>query len=105
MLLVVPTVYSQEFVDSVMLLVVAYEDDVYYRHLVTASSLRDKIDDSIEGVSEAVEQYDAAYNEYMGVVNNANSEINQAGVSLGSFGANSGFSAVLSVILRILFAE
>lgn len=96
---------SIAFVDTVLLLATSYEDDVYYRHLVTAASLRDKIDESIEGVGEAVDLYEAAYNEYMSVVNNANSEINKAGISLGSFGANSGFSAVLSVILRILFAK
>ena len=96
---------SQAFIDAVLLLVVAYEDDVYYRHLITAASLRGYIDESIEGVAEAVENYENAYNQYMGTVNNANSEINETGISLGSIGANSGFSAVLSAILRILFAK
>ena len=86
-----------------MLLSAAETEDDYFRYLTEAAALRGKVDKSIDGVEDAVSLYEQAYAEYNAKIGASNSEIKQTGLSLGSFGANSGFSGVLSTILRVLF--
>lgn len=95
---------SEAFIENVLSLAAIEEKDDYYRMLVAAASLRNNVDASIEGVPEAIEIYEAALAEYNAHINAANKEIVESGYTLGSFGANSGISAVLSVILKALFS-
>ena len=95
---------SAAFIENVLSLAAIEEKDDYYRMIVAAASLRSGIDASIEGIPEAIVTYEAALAEYNAHIDTANTEIAESGYTLGSFGANSGIAAVLSVILKALFS-
>ena len=97
---------SKSFIERVLLLPAVLEDegiDAYYATLVAAATLRDKVDTSIEGVSGAIESFDTALAEYEAVTKTVNSEIKESGSVIGAFGANCGFTAILSVVMKQLF--
>lgn len=96
---------SREFVDCVLLLPAIKEErgmDGYYAQLLSATALRDKVDTFIEGVPDAIADYEAAKAEYEAVINTVNNEIKESVSVLGAFGANCGLTAILSVVLNKL---
>ena len=97
---------SKSFIETVLLLPAVLEDegiDAYYATLVAAATFRDKVDTSIEGVNGAIESFDTALAEYEAVTKTVNSEIKESGSVIGAFGANCGFTAILSVVMKQLF--
>lgn len=97
---------SRDFIDYVLLLPAVKDEegiDGYYACLVSAAALRDKVDNSIEGVTDAIASYEAAKAEYEAVTNVVNNEIKESANVIGVVGANCGFTSVLSVVMSKLF--
>lgn len=102
---------SLEFVICVMTEMPAardeYGEDGYYEKLVRATLLYASVDASVEGVdqlAEAIAQYQTELEAYKTAVETANSEIAQATSMIGSLGANCGFTAIVSVVLKELLS-
>ena len=98
---------SKAFIENVLLIPAAREEegiDGSYARIVAAAALRDKVDTSIEGVSEAIAAYEAEVASYEAVTETVNDEIKESANVLGSFGANCGLTAIISVVLKRLFS-
>lgn len=98
---------SKRFIECVLLLPAILADsgiDAYYVTLVEAATLRDKIDVSIEGVTEAIASYEEAVADYNEITDTVNGEIKEGTLAIGSFSANCGLTAVISVVLNKLFS-
>ena len=84
-----------------------YGEDGYYEKLVRAAILYENVDASVEGVdqlAEAIAQYKTELEAYKATIETANTEIAQATSMIGSLGANCGFTAIMSVVLKELLS-
>ena len=98
---------SKAFIENVLLIPAAREEegiDGSYARIVAAAALRDKVDTSIEGVVDAIAAYEAEVASYEAVTKTVNDEIKESSNVLGAFGANCGLTAIISVVLKRLFA-
>ena len=94
---------SVEFVKALELRKLTDGADAKYAYLVDAVANYQYVDSSIEGVAEAIAEYNAVLSEYNAQVEAANKDILQTGVALGSLRANCGLSAIISVVIEALF--
>ena len=96
---------SKSFCEAMALYATAGTEDERFLYLVEATVARENAEPEVEGVAEAIAEFEKAYNAYMADVEGTNGDLDAASEIMAASRANSGVLPIVSAVLAILGIE